>query len=80
MKIRQVNRTATMAWSPGQHSPLVALGTASGALDASFSTKSELEIFDLDLDKGRTPDVEMKRIGIANTNSRYYIIYNFLLK
>jgi len=71
MKIRQVNRTATMAWSPGQHSPLVALGTASGALDASFSTKSELEIFDLDLDKGRTPDVEMKRIGIANTNSRF---------
>ncbi|KAG4093393.1 WD40 repeat-like protein [Neocallimastix lanati (nom. inval.)] len=71
MKIRQVNRTATMAWSSGQHSPLVALGTASGALDASFSTKSELEIFDLDLDKGRTPDVEMKRIGIANTNSRF---------
>eukprot|EP00833_Pecoramyces_ruminatium_P004354 jgi/Orpsp1_1/1178386/evm.model.c7180000065070.1 len=71
MKIRQVNRTATMAWSPGQHLPLVALGTASGALDASFSTKSELEIFDLDLDKGRTPDVEMKRIGIANTNSRF---------
>ncbi|OUM67378.1 hypothetical protein PIROE2DRAFT_50683 [Piromyces sp. E2] len=71
MKIRQVNRTATMAWSPGQHSPLVALGTASGALDPTFSTKSELEIFDLDLDKGRTSDVEMKRIGIASTNSRF---------
>jgi len=70
MKIRQVNRTATMAWSPGQHAPLVALGTASGALDPTFSTKSELEIFDLDLDKGRTSDIEMKRIGIANTNSR----------
>ncbi|ORX46007.1 WD40 repeat-like protein [Piromyces finnis] len=71
MKIRQVNRTATMAWSPGQHSPLVALGTASGALDPTFSTKSELEIFDLDLDKGRTSDIEMKRIGIASTNSRF---------
>jgi len=71
MKIRQVNRTATMAWSPGQHSPLVALGTASGALDPTFSTKSELEIFDLDLDKGRTSDTEMKRIGIASTNSRF---------
>ncbi|ORX84324.1 WD40 repeat-like protein [Anaeromyces robustus] len=60
-----------MAWSPGQHAPLIALGTASGALDASFSTKSELEIFDLDLDKGRTSDIEMKRIGVASTNSRF---------
>jgi protein transport protein SEC31 len=47
--LREIDRTATVAWSPGQHLPILALGTVSGALDASFSIQTELELFDLNL-------------------------------
>jgi len=53
MKLRQVDRTATIAWSPGHHRPFLATGTVAGALDASFSSSTELEIFDLDLAKSK---------------------------
>jgi protein transport protein SEC31 len=46
MKIRSFDKTAQVAWSPTT-SPLLALGTASGALDASFSTSTQLEIIDV---------------------------------
>jgi hypothetical protein len=49
-RLRQLNRTATFAWSPGAHLPFLAVGTVAGALDASFSTATELEIVDLGLD------------------------------
>lgn len=49
--MREVKRTAAIAWSPpSQTSPLLATGTLAGAMDASFSTLAELEIYDLKLD------------------------------
>ena len=51
MRVRQIKRTSTLAWSPGQHSPLLAAGTVAGALDLSFSSSTELELFDLNLDE-----------------------------
>ncbi|KAI9034360.1 hypothetical protein DFJ74DRAFT_600434 [Hyaloraphidium curvatum] len=56
-RLRQLNRTATFAWSPGPQLPLLAVGTVAGALDASFSTATELEIVDLglDADDGASP-------------------------
>ncbi|KAL9553893.1 hypothetical protein MBANPS3_003065 [Mucor bainieri] len=48
-RLDEINRTAVFAWSPGQQAPLIAAGTAAGALDDSFSNASELELFRLDL-------------------------------
>ncbi|KAJ1739647.1 protein transport protein S31 [Coemansia sp. RSA 990] len=42
-----IERTAVPAWSPRQGDPLVATGTVAGAMDASFSNTSTLEIFKL---------------------------------
>ena len=47
MKIVQVEKTATVAWSPSYYesaSLLLATGSVSGALDASFSMQSQLEL------------------------------------
>ncbi|KAK4520675.1 uncharacterized protein ATC70_006553 [Mucor velutinosus] len=48
-RLDEINRTAVFAWSPGQQTPIIAAGTAAGALDDSFSNASELELFKLDL-------------------------------
>jgi protein transport protein SEC31 len=39
-----IPRTSTFSWSPSLP-PLLATGTVSGALDASFSNEAELEIW-----------------------------------
>ena len=52
MKLKEVHRTATFAWSPFASLPLLATGTVAGALDESFSNESQLEIWAPDfLDK-----------------------------
>ena len=45
MKLKQIHRTSTFAWSPYASLPLLATGTVAGALDASFSNDSQLEIW-----------------------------------
>ncbi|KAI8897478.1 hypothetical protein BC833DRAFT_621220 [Globomyces pollinis-pini] len=48
--LKKIERTSTICWSPATlQDPLLALGTVAGALDASFSSKTELEIFGLGL-------------------------------
>ncbi|KAG8749554.1 protein transport protein S31 [Ceratobasidium sp. 428] len=51
MKLKEVVRTATFAWSPGAI-PTLATGTVAGALDASFSNDAHLEIWTPDLQDG----------------------------
>lgn len=75
MKIRQLKRSATCAWSPGQHLPLLALGTVSGAVDVNFSSASELEIFDLNFEEmqGSTNKVSLgnvKKLGSVSSSSK----------
>ncbi|CAE6433362.1 unnamed protein product [Rhizoctonia solani] len=48
MKLKEIVRTATFAWSPDVE-PAVATGTVAGALDASFSNDAHLEIWTPDL-------------------------------
>jgi protein transport protein SEC31 len=48
MKLKEIVRTATFAWSPGVE-PTIATGTVAGALDASFSNDAHLEIWSPDL-------------------------------
>ncbi len=47
MKLKEIHRTSTFAWSP-LSAPLLATGTVAGALDESFSNDSQLEIWALD--------------------------------
>ena len=50
MKIKEIDVTANVAWSPSSISPIyLAVGTAAQQLDASFSTNSALELYDLNL-------------------------------
>lgn len=52
MKLKEIHRTSTFAWSPSPALPLLATGTVAGALDESFSNESQLEIWAPDfLDK-----------------------------
>jgi len=45
MKLKEIHRTSTFAWSPTAPLPLLATGTVAGALDESFSNESQLEIW-----------------------------------
>jgi hypothetical protein len=51
VRLREIPRTATFAWSPGSTLPLIATGTRAGAVDADFSNETVLELWDLGLEK-----------------------------
>jgi protein transport protein SEC31 len=74
MKLKEIYRTSTFAWSPFPGLPLIATGTVAGALDASFSNDSQLEIWDPDfLDKaafGFGAEGQPGPKGIISTSSR----------
>ncbi|KAG8998634.1 protein transport protein S31, partial [Tulasnella sp. 427] len=75
MKLKEIHRTSTFAWSPSEGLPLVASGTVSGALDASFSNDSQLEIWDLDLLNKHSYDIGAEGLqgpkGVLTTSSRF---------
>ena len=45
MKLKEIHRTSTFAWSPAPSLPLLATGTVAGALDESFSNNGQLEVW-----------------------------------
>ncbi|KAJ8319239.1 hypothetical protein KUTeg_004330 [Tegillarca granosa] len=50
MRVKEIERTANVAWSPGIQFPIyMVAGTAAQQLDATFSTSAALEIYQLDL-------------------------------
>lgn len=70
VRLREVPRTATFAWSPGPGRPLLATGTRAGAVDADFSDESKLELWDLSLDDGQ-PGIELQPVVSITTESKY---------
>ncbi|KAI9308433.1 hypothetical protein BJ944DRAFT_174834 [Cunninghamella echinulata] len=74
-KLSEIQRTASFAWSPGQQIPLIAAGTAAGALDDSFSNASELELFQLDLSSSKSDGLHVQHglspVGKINSPSRF---------
>ena len=74
MKLKEIHRTSTFAWSPTSSLPLLATGTVAGALDESFSNESQLEIWAPDfLDKNEFDLGGEGRVGpkgIVADNSR----------
>ena len=69
MKLKEISRTATFAWSPGQQIPIIAAGTVAGAFDASFSVTSELELFRLD-DINKSAGVELQPAAVVTSKAR----------
>jgi len=74
MKLKEIHRTATFAWSPTQTVPLLATGGVAGALDESFSNDSQLEIWapnfaeENEFDLGR--DGQLGPKGSVTTDAR----------
>lgn len=75
VRLREIPRTATFAFSPGSALPLVVTGTRAGAVDADFSDETKLELWDLNLDDVGQ-GVELQPIASISTDSRY--VYNKL--
>ncbi|KAI0945133.1 hypothetical protein AcV7_001754 [Taiwanofungus camphoratus] len=75
MKLKEIHRTSTFAWSPSPSLPLLATGTVAGALDESFSNNGQLEIWAPDfLDKNEFDLGEDGQAGIkasVTTTSRF---------
>ncbi|KAF1851864.1 uncharacterized protein K460DRAFT_362627 [Cucurbitaria berberidis CBS 394.84] len=70
VRLREIPRTATFAWSPGSTQPLIATGTKAGAVDADFSNETQLEIWELKLDEG-DQGVELQPVASVNVESRF---------
>ncbi|KAJ2864657.1 protein transport protein S31 [Coemansia erecta] len=70
MVYQYVERTAIPAWGPQQaDAPLVATGTVAGAMDASFSNMSELEIFKVAADGDESGP--LKALGKVEAAARF---------
>lgn len=69
MKVKEIERTANVAWSPGAQYPVyLACGTAAQQLDATFSTKSAIEIFRFNCEE---PDLDCELVAAAETEHRF---------
>lgn len=69
MKIKEVEQTANIAWSPASQYPIyLATGTAAQQLDASFSTTSQIDLYSLDLNE---PGLGMGLKASISTKQRY---------
>ena len=72
MKIKQVEITANVAWSPKDQYPiLLAAGTAAQQLDASFDTTSLLEIYALNLNESGHGMPKMASVPLEHRFHRY---------
>ncbi|XP_076368334.1 COPII coat complex component secretory 31 isoform X2 [Tachypleus tridentatus] len=72
MKVKEIDRTANIAWSPAAHHPIyIAAGTAAQQLDATFSTTAALEIYGLNLTE---PGLDMSLKGNIVSDYRFHKI------
>ena len=69
VRLREIPRTATFAWSPGTGSPYLATGTRAGAVDADFSNDTQLELWDLSLNSTKQ-SYELQPAASIDTDSR----------
>lgn len=73
VRLREIPRTATFAWSPGTGSPYLATGTRAGAVDADFSNDTQLELWDLSLNSTKQSH-ELQPAASIDTDSRFHDI------
>lgn len=67
-RIRDIQRTAAFAWSPGA-APFIATGTQAGAVSADFSDNTVLELWDLDLESAQSGG-EFSPVASIETDSK----------
>lgn len=76
MKIKEIERTANVAWSPGSQYPVyLACGTAAQQLDATFSTKSAVEIYRFNTEDA---GLDCELVSKAETDHRFNKVCFFL--
>lgn len=69
MKVKDLERTANIAWSPSNEHPIyLAAGTAAQQLDASFNTNAVLEIYSLNLSE---PGLDMELKSSVTADQRF---------
>jgi protein transport protein SEC31 len=68
VRLREIPRTATFAWSPSATVPAIVTGTKAGAVDADFSNETQLELWDLDLGSEQTG--ELQPVASVGVDSR----------
>lgn len=72
MKVKEIDRTANVAWAPAVHHPIyIAAGTAAQQLDSTFSTSAALEIYALNLTE---PGLDMELVGTLDSDHRFHKI------
>ncbi|RUS90571.1 hypothetical protein EGW08_001659 [Elysia chlorotica] len=72
MRVKEIDRTANMAWSPENKFPIyVATGTAAQQLDATFSTSSAIELYSLGLDEAT---LDMPLVASITSDARFHKI------
>ncbi|GMP61021.1 hypothetical protein CsSME_00023647 [Camellia sinensis var. sinensis] len=64
--VKGVNRSASVAFAPD--APYMAAGTMAGAVDLSFSSSANLEIFKLDF---QSDDRELPVVGESTSSERF---------
>jgi len=70
--LKQLERAAKTCWCPSAKYPnLLASGTIAGTIDDSFVTKSQLEIYDLDL---ASPTADMKLVGSIESKDCFHSV------
>lgn len=69
MKVKEVNETSNVAWSPGSiHPAYLACGTTAKQLDAGFNSSATLNIYDLNI---RESNLGMKLAVTIESPGRY---------
>ncbi|GFR77994.1 transport protein Sec31A [Elysia marginata] len=72
MRVKEIDRTANVAWSPENKFPIyIATGTAAQQLDATFSTSSSIELYSLNLDEAT---LDMPQVASVTSNFRFHKI------
>ncbi|XP_052766437.1 protein transport protein Sec31A-like isoform X3 [Mya arenaria] len=70
MKVKEISRTANIAWSPQpQHPVYMVAGTAAQQLDATFSTSAALELYHLNLDDA---SLDMPVVATIPSDCRFH--------
>ena len=70
MKLKEIDRTANVAWSPSQSSAIyLAAGTAAQQLDSSFSSNAALELYSFDIGLS---GLDMPLSASVPCDSRYF--------
>lgn len=73
MKLKEIQRTATFAWSPRSDAPLLVSGSAAGAIDPDFSSATRLELWRLDLtDRSATGFIQSQPAATLETDACFY--------